>query len=81
MLIHDAARPLIDAGTISRTIEALGQHPAILVAVPVVDTIKRGEGERVGDTVDRATCGARRRRRPSISRLSWRRIARWPAAS
>jgi 2-C-methyl-D-erythritol 4-phosphate cytidylyltransferase/2-C-methyl-D-erythritol 2,4-cyclodiphosphate synthase len=53
VLIHDAARPLIDAGTISRTIEALAQHPAILVAVPVVDTIKRGAGERVGDTVDR----------------------------
>ena len=53
VLIHDAARPLIDPGTISRTIEALAQHPAILVAVPVVDTIKRGAGERVGDTVDR----------------------------
>jgi 2-C-methyl-D-erythritol 4-phosphate cytidylyltransferase/2-C-methyl-D-erythritol 2,4-cyclodiphosphate synthase len=53
VLIHDAARPLIDAGTISRTIEALARHPAILVAVPVVDTIKRGAGERVGDTVDR----------------------------
>jgi len=53
VLIHDAARPLIDPGTISRTIEALALHPAILVAVPVVDTIKRGAGERVGDTVDR----------------------------
>jgi 2-C-methyl-D-erythritol 4-phosphate cytidylyltransferase/2-C-methyl-D-erythritol 2,4-cyclodiphosphate synthase len=53
VLIHDAARPLIDAGTITRTIAALAHHPAILVAVPVVDTIKRGAGERVGDTVDR----------------------------
>jgi len=53
VLIHDAARPLIDLGTISRTIESLATHPAILVAVPVVDTIKRGAGERVGDTVDR----------------------------
>lgn len=53
VLIHDAARPLIDAGTITRTIEALARHPAILVAVPVVDTIKRGAGDRVGDTVDR----------------------------
>ena len=53
VLIHDAARPLIDAGTVSRTIEALTHHPAILVAVPVVDTVKRGIGQRVGDTVDR----------------------------
>ena len=53
VLIHDAARPLIDADTIDRTIVALKDHPAILVAVPVVDTIKRGAGTRVGDTVDR----------------------------
>lgn len=53
VLIHDAARPLIDSDTIARTIEALGSHPAILVAVPVVDTIKRGAAGRVGDTVDR----------------------------
>jgi 2-C-methyl-D-erythritol 4-phosphate cytidylyltransferase/2-C-methyl-D-erythritol 2,4-cyclodiphosphate synthase len=53
VLIHDAARPLIDAATISRAIAALANHPAVLVAVPVVDTIKRGAGERVGDTIDR----------------------------
>jgi 2-C-methyl-D-erythritol 4-phosphate cytidylyltransferase/2-C-methyl-D-erythritol 2,4-cyclodiphosphate synthase len=53
VLIHDAARPLIDGGTLDRTIAALGQHPAVLVAVPVVDTIKRGRGDLVGDTVDR----------------------------
>lgn len=53
VLIHDAARPFIDAGTISRTIAALADQKAVLVAVPVVDTIKRGIGGRVGDTVDR----------------------------
>ncbi len=53
VLIHDAARPLIDADTISRTIAALAAHRAVLVAVPVVDTIKRGKDGRVGDTVDR----------------------------
>jgi 2-C-methyl-D-erythritol 4-phosphate cytidylyltransferase/2-C-methyl-D-erythritol 2,4-cyclodiphosphate synthase len=53
VLIHDAARPLIDAETITRSIDALGAHRAVLVAVPVVDTIKRGLEGRVGDTVDR----------------------------
>ncbi len=53
VLIHDAARPLIDAGTISRTIAALGEHRAVLVAVPVFDTIKRERNGHVGDTVDR----------------------------
>ena len=32
VLIHDAARPLVDAGIITRTIEALGKHHAVLVA-------------------------------------------------
>ena len=53
VLIHDAARPFIDAGTITRTIAALDEQKAVLVAVPVVDTIKRGTGGKVGDTVDR----------------------------
>lgn len=53
VLIHDAARPFIDAGTISRTIAALGDEKAVLVAVPVVDTIKRAQDGKVGDTVDR----------------------------
>ena len=53
VLIHDAARPLVDAGIITRTIEALGKHHAVLVAVPVFDTIKREKNGHVGDTVDR----------------------------
>jgi 2-C-methyl-D-erythritol 4-phosphate cytidylyltransferase/2-C-methyl-D-erythritol 2,4-cyclodiphosphate synthase len=53
VLIHDAARPFIDAGTIARTVAALGEHKAVLVAVPVVDTIKRAQDGKVGDTVDR----------------------------
>lgn len=53
VLIHDAARPFIDAGTISRTIAALAGQKAVLVAVPVVDTIKRAQDGKVGDTIDR----------------------------
>ncbi|WP_374382741.1 bifunctional 2-C-methyl-D-erythritol 4-phosphate cytidylyltransferase/2-C-methyl-D-erythritol 2,4-cyclodiphosphate synthase [Dongia sp.] len=49
VLIHDAARPFIDAGTIDRTISTLAHHDGALVAVPVVDTLKRGQNE--GDTV------------------------------
>ena len=41
VLIHDAARPFIDDATIDRTIETLGHHDGALVAVPVVDTLKR----------------------------------------
>jgi len=53
VLIHDAARPFIDAPTIDRTIEALSEHEGALVAVQVVDTLKRAEGKFSGATVDR----------------------------
>jgi 2-C-methyl-D-erythritol 4-phosphate cytidylyltransferase/2-C-methyl-D-erythritol 2,4-cyclodiphosphate synthase len=53
VLIHDAARPFIDAPTIDRTIDALQDHEGALVAVQVVDTLKRAEGKFSGETVDR----------------------------
>jgi len=54
VLIHDAARPFIDAPTIDRTIDALQDHDGALVAVQVVDTLKRAEGKFSGATVDRS---------------------------
>jgi 2-C-methyl-D-erythritol 4-phosphate cytidylyltransferase/2-C-methyl-D-erythritol 2,4-cyclodiphosphate synthase len=54
VLIHDAARPFLDAPTIDRTIDALQDHDGALVAVQVVDTLKRAEGKFSGETVDRA---------------------------
>jgi 2-C-methyl-D-erythritol 4-phosphate cytidylyltransferase/2-C-methyl-D-erythritol 2,4-cyclodiphosphate synthase len=49
VLIHDAARPFIDAATISRVLEALDANAAALPAIPVTDTLKRA----TGGTVDR----------------------------
>ena len=43
VLVHDAARPLIDADTINRTIEAVAEHGAAIVGLPAVDTIKQVE--------------------------------------
>ena len=43
VLVHDAVRPLIDAETIARTIEAVSRHGAAIVALPAVDTIKQVE--------------------------------------
>ncbi len=54
VLIHDAARPFVDAGTISRVIEALARHEAVLPVLPVSDTIKQVERDRVRKTVERA---------------------------
>jgi 2-C-methyl-D-erythritol 4-phosphate cytidylyltransferase len=43
VLVHDAVRPLIDAATIERTIDAVAEHGAAIVGVPAVDTIKQVE--------------------------------------
>ncbi len=43
VLVHDAVRPLIDAATIERTIDAIEKHGAAIVGLPAVDTIKQVE--------------------------------------
>jgi 2-C-methyl-D-erythritol 4-phosphate cytidylyltransferase len=43
VLVHDAVRPLIDAATIQRTIDAVKEHGAAIVGLPAVDTIKQVE--------------------------------------
>ncbi|MFT4114128.1 2-C-methyl-D-erythritol 4-phosphate cytidylyltransferase [Silvibacterium sp.] len=43
VLVHDAVRPLIDAATIQRTIQAVEKHHAAIVGLPAVDTIKQVE--------------------------------------
>ncbi|WP_119458676.1 bifunctional 2-C-methyl-D-erythritol 4-phosphate cytidylyltransferase/2-C-methyl-D-erythritol 2,4-cyclodiphosphate synthase [Rhodospirillaceae bacterium SYSU D60014] len=54
VLIHDAARPLVDAGTIDRTLAALDRAPGAIAAVPLADTVKRAAGDlTVAETLDR----------------------------
>jgi 2-C-methyl-D-erythritol 4-phosphate cytidylyltransferase len=43
ILVHDAARPLIDPETIDRTIDAVAHYGAAIVGLPAVDTIKQVE--------------------------------------
>lgn len=53
VMIHDAARPFIDAATISAVHTALETCPGVLAARPVVDTLKRVKDNQVTDTIDR----------------------------
>lgn len=55
VLIHDAARPFVDHAVIDRVVAALENNSAVLPAIPVADTLKRGAGSppAVQDTVDR----------------------------
>jgi 2-C-methyl-D-erythritol 4-phosphate cytidylyltransferase len=56
VLVHDAARPGLTVELIAHLIETIGQDPVGgLLAVPMVDTLKRGAGDgRVQATVPRS---------------------------
>lgn len=53
VLIHDAARPFIDARTVSSVVSLARRAGAAVVAVPVKATLKRVAGRTVKETVRR----------------------------
>ena len=56
VLVHDAARPCVSVAAIQQLMDAVQAHPiGGILAVPVSDTLKRGEGEWITATVDRAS--------------------------
>ena len=55
VLVHDGARPAVDAGVIERVLAALDDAPGAIAAVPVGDSLKRAaEDGCVAASVDRA---------------------------
>lgn len=78
VLIHDAARPLLDAATIGRVLAALGAHEAALPVLPVADSLRRGADDVLGESVDRD--GLWRAQTPQGFRLATIRnaYAAWP---
>lgn len=54
VLIHDAARPFLDGGTIEAVLTALDGAPGAIPALPLRDTVKRAAGDAVAETLDRA---------------------------
>jgi 2-C-methyl-D-erythritol 4-phosphate cytidylyltransferase len=56
ILVHDAARPCLGATELARLIDEAGREDGGgLLAVPLADTLKRGEDGRVTTTLDRST--------------------------
>ncbi|HSL63291.1 MAG TPA: 2-C-methyl-D-erythritol 4-phosphate cytidylyltransferase [Gaiellaceae bacterium] len=54
VLVHDAARPLVDEAVIGRVLAPLSEGwDGVVPALPLSDTVKRVEGERVVETLDR----------------------------
>jgi 2-C-methyl-D-erythritol 4-phosphate cytidylyltransferase len=55
VLVHDAARPLVDDAVIERVLAPLAEgYDAVVPGLPLADTVKRVEGGVVAETVDRA---------------------------
>lgn len=54
VLIHDGVRPLASDALIDRVIDALDGSAAALPALPVTDTLRRGQGGLARETVERA---------------------------
>jgi len=53
VMIHDAARPLIDAATITDVRKALDATQGAIAAKPLVDTLKKASGDVIADTIER----------------------------
>ena len=54
MLIHDAARPFLDAAVIDRVLAALAASPGAIAAQPLADTLKRASPRMtIAETLDR----------------------------
>src|SRR5213079_2159807 len=59
VLVHDAARPLLPEEVIERVLASLGQGwDGVVPGLPVSDTVKRVEGDRVVETLSRSELAA-----------------------
>jgi 2-C-methyl-D-erythritol 4-phosphate cytidylyltransferase len=55
VLVHDAARPFINHEHIHSLVKAAERYGAAILAVPVKDTVKRAEGNKVMETFERSS--------------------------
>jgi 2-C-methyl-D-erythritol 4-phosphate cytidylyltransferase/2-C-methyl-D-erythritol 2,4-cyclodiphosphate synthase len=53
LLVHDGARPLVTTALIDAVVDAAGEHGAAIPVLPVAETLKRIDGERIAGNVDR----------------------------
>ncbi len=55
VLVHDAARPLVSELVLERVLTALNEGwDGAVPALPIADTVKRVEGQRIVETLERA---------------------------
>lgn len=74
VVVHDAARPLVQRDLVERVVAAARRTGAAIPAVPVADTIHRmGADRTMTDTMDRSSLRAAQT--PQVARMDWLRVA------
>ncbi len=68
VLVHDAARPCVQAADIDRLCEEADDEHGGILALPVSDTLKRSKQSRIAETVDRSAFW--RAQTPQLFRLN-----------
>jgi 2-C-methyl-D-erythritol 4-phosphate cytidylyltransferase/2-C-methyl-D-erythritol 2,4-cyclodiphosphate synthase len=58
VLVHDGARPLVSPTLVESVVLAAAEHGAAIPVLPIAETIKRVDGDRVLRTIDRAGMAA-----------------------
>ena len=54
VLVHDGGRPAVSAALVGAVARAAAEHGAAIPVVPIVETVKRVDGDRIAATLDRA---------------------------
>jgi 2-C-methyl-D-erythritol 4-phosphate cytidylyltransferase / 2-C-methyl-D-erythritol 2,4-cyclodiphosphate synthase len=75
VLVHDGARPAIPPGLVAAVAAAAAAHGAAIPVIAVAETVKRVEGGRVLETVDRASLAVAQTpqaARAGLLRAAWR---------
>jgi 2-C-methyl-D-erythritol 4-phosphate cytidylyltransferase len=55
VVVHDAARPLVSAALVSAGLDAAQASGAAVPVLPLADTVKRVDGSRIVETLDRTS--------------------------
>ncbi|MFB6098788.1 MAG: 2-C-methyl-D-erythritol 4-phosphate cytidylyltransferase [Salinibacter sp.] len=79
VLVHDAARPFVSASQVQKVVRTSYTEGAAALAVPVADTLRRGEDGVFGDTVSRDDLY--RMQTPQGARRGWLEAAHREAAA
>lgn len=80
LLVHDGARPLVSPALVSAVARATAEHGAAIPVLAVAETIKRVDGNLVGETVDRSGLATAQTPQGVRSGLLARAYERFPAA-